>query len=142
MDNPCFLQEGPDLSSVLPQGGGDRQQPASADAPFGGLHAMADLALDHRRTPCPLGRSVGGFDALALKEGPEGFLLFEKLAGQMQSLACVLPLLQCPEDQRSIHAPNVNPRVAQPALAAPLPTGRQHGPWEARSSSGRNRPFG
>ena len=56
MGNPCLLQEGPDLSSVLPQGGGDRQQPASADAPFGRLHAMADLALDHRRTQRPLGR--------------------------------------------------------------------------------------
>ena len=48
MGDPGLLQEGPDVSTLLPEGGDDREQTAAAQGSLGGLNAMADRAVDHR----------------------------------------------------------------------------------------------
>lgn len=48
MGDPGLFQEGPDVSTLLPEGGHDREQAAAALGAFGGLDAMADLPVDHR----------------------------------------------------------------------------------------------
>ena len=88
MGDPGSLKEGPDVSTLLPEGGNDREQRAAAQGSLGGLNAMADRAVDHRLPQrsyfCGEGFAysgvVGGFDALDLQKRPEGFLLFEELA--------------------------------------------------------------
>jgi hypothetical protein len=47
MGNPGLHQELSGIPSLLPQGCGDREQPAAADRTLAGLDAMADLALNH-----------------------------------------------------------------------------------------------
>jgi hypothetical protein len=59
----------------LSQAGGHGEQAAAAERTLAGLHAMADLPLDHRRAQCSLGGIIGGFDALDFQEGPERFLI-------------------------------------------------------------------
>ena len=44
--NPGPLHELPDIAALLPQGGGDREQPAAADGTLVGLDTVADLALN------------------------------------------------------------------------------------------------
>ncbi len=73
MSDPGLFQELPGIPALLPQGGGDREQSATADGTAGGLDAKADLALNHRLTQCPLGGVVRGFDALDFQEGPQRF---------------------------------------------------------------------
>ena len=80
MGDPGLLQEGPDVSTLLPEGWDDREQTAAAQGSLGGLDSMADLAVDHRLPQRSLSGVVGGFDALDLQKRPEGFLLFEELA--------------------------------------------------------------
>ena len=80
MGNPSLLQKRPDVSALLPQGGDDREQTAATQGTFGGLDAMADLAVDHRLPQRTLSGIIGGRDALDFQESPEGFLLFEQLA--------------------------------------------------------------
>jgi hypothetical protein len=46
MGDPGLLQELPGIPALLPQGGGDREQSATADGTAGGLDAKADFALD------------------------------------------------------------------------------------------------
>ena len=43
----------------------------------------------------------------------------------MQGLAWLLPVLQGPEDQRTVERLDVDAGIAQPALTTPLPTGCQ-----------------
>ena len=73
MGDPGLLQELPDIPLLLPQGGGDREQAATADSTAGGLDAKADFALNHRLAQGSLGSVVGRFDAVDLQEGPQGF---------------------------------------------------------------------
>jgi hypothetical protein len=94
MGDPYLLQERPDISALLPESGGDREQMAAAKGPFCGLNAMAvarpisDLSVNHRWPQCPYscgedciyGGVVGGFDILDLKESPQRFLVFQHLA--------------------------------------------------------------
>lgn len=47
MSDPGLLQELPDITTLLAQGGGDGEQPAAADRTLAGLDAMTDLALNH-----------------------------------------------------------------------------------------------
>jgi len=47
MGDPGLLHELPDIAALLPQGGGDREQPAAADRTWAGLDGKADLALAH-----------------------------------------------------------------------------------------------
>jgi hypothetical protein len=54
MGDPGLLQEGPDVSTLLSEGGDDREQTAAAQ--------------------CSLSGVVGGFDALDLQKRPDGFL--------------------------------------------------------------------
>jgi len=44
---------------------------------------------------------------------------------QMQGVALILPLLQCPEHQRTVERLGVDAAVGEPTPAAPLPAGRQ-----------------
>jgi hypothetical protein len=46
MGDPGKLQELPGIPALLPQGGGDREQSATANGTAGGLDAKADFALD------------------------------------------------------------------------------------------------
>jgi hypothetical protein len=71
MDDPGLLQVLPDISLLLPQSGGDREQAAAADRILGGLDAMTDLALNHRLAQGTLGGVVGGLDPLDLQESPQ-----------------------------------------------------------------------
>jgi hypothetical protein len=47
------------------------------------------------------------------------------IESQMQAVALVLPVLNCPEHERAIERFHINAAVGQPALTAPLPAGRQ-----------------
>ena len=49
MGDPGLLQIIPDIPvpPLLPQGGGDGEQPAAAKRTLAGLHAMADFSLNH-----------------------------------------------------------------------------------------------
>ena len=58
MGDPGLLREGPHISTSLSEAGGDREQSAAADPTGSGLDAMADPALNHRRTQGPY--SCGG----------------------------------------------------------------------------------
>ncbi len=78
MGDPGLLQEGPDVSALLPERGVDREQTAAAQCSLGGLDAMADLAVDHRLPKRSLSGVVGGFDALDLQESSEGLLVFQQ----------------------------------------------------------------
>ena len=46
MGDPGLLEDLPGIPALLPQGGGDREQAATADSTAGGLDAKADFALD------------------------------------------------------------------------------------------------
>ena len=70
MGNPGMLQELPNISALLPQGGGDREQSATTDGTAGGLYAKADFALDDGLAEGTLSSVVGGFDAVGLKKSP------------------------------------------------------------------------
>ncbi len=70
MGNPDLLQELPDISGLLPQCGGDREQSATTDGNAGGLYAKADFALDDGLAQGTLSSVVGGFDAVGLKKSP------------------------------------------------------------------------
>jgi len=48
MDDPGLLHELSDIAALLPQGGGDREQPAAADRTWSRLDGKADLALAHK----------------------------------------------------------------------------------------------
>jgi hypothetical protein len=48
MGDPGLLHELPDSAALLPQGSGDREQPASADRSWAGLDGKAGLALAHK----------------------------------------------------------------------------------------------
>jgi hypothetical protein len=69
MGNPGLHQELPDIAALLPEGGGDGEQPAAADCPLAGLDAPAvawqtmDLALNHRLAQGTLSGVVGGLDS-------------------------------------------------------------------------------
>jgi hypothetical protein len=76
MGDPGLLQERPYVSALLSQAGGYGEQAAAAERTLAGLHAMADLPLDHRRAQCSLGGIIGGFYALDFPEGSERFLGF------------------------------------------------------------------
>ena len=80
MGNPALLQELPNIAALLPQGGGDGEQPAAADGAAGGLDAMADLAVNHRLPQCPLGSVVGGLDPWRFQKSPERLLALQQLA--------------------------------------------------------------
>ena len=71
MGDQGLHQELPDISALLPEGGGDREQAAAADSTLAGLDAMADLALNHRMAQGTLGSVIGGFYPLNLQESPE-----------------------------------------------------------------------
>lgn len=77
MGDPGLLQEGPDVSALLPEGGDNREQTTATEGPFGRLDPMADLAVDHRLAQRSLSGVVGGFDALELQKRPEGFLVLK-----------------------------------------------------------------
>ena len=76
MGDQGLLQELAEITALMPQAGGCREQSAAADRTLGGLDAMADLALNHRMAQgsyscgedCVYGSIVGGFDALDLQE--------------------------------------------------------------------------
>jgi len=46
MAPPCLLQELPDITALLPEGGGEREQSSAAYSTAGRLVAKADFALD------------------------------------------------------------------------------------------------
>jgi hypothetical protein len=46
MGNPCLLQELPDITALLSQGGGDGEQAAAADRTLAALNPRADLAMN------------------------------------------------------------------------------------------------
>ena len=72
--DPGLLQDLPDIAALLPQGGGDREQPpAAADGTAWRLDAKADFALDERLAHCSLGGIVGGFDSGMIQKGLQGF---------------------------------------------------------------------
>jgi hypothetical protein len=82
MGDPGLLQELPGIPALLPQGGGDREQSATADGTAGRLDAKADFPLNHRLTQRSFGGVVRRFDALDLQESPQRlFALQELLAG-------------------------------------------------------------
>ena len=58
MGNPGLLQALPDIAALLPQGGGDGEQPAAPDGAAGGLDTMADLAVNHRSLELWLARQL------------------------------------------------------------------------------------
>ena len=58
MGNPGLLQKSPDVPALLPQVGGDVEQPAVAEGASGRVHAETDLALDHRWPKDTLGNVV------------------------------------------------------------------------------------
>ena len=66
MSDPGLLKEFPDITALLPQAGGNGEQPAAADPTLAGLDAMTDLALDDGRPQGSLGSVVGGLDSLNL----------------------------------------------------------------------------
>jgi hypothetical protein len=45
MGNPGLLQEPPDISALLLQGGGDAEQPIPTFSPLAGMTASADFSL-------------------------------------------------------------------------------------------------
>ena len=49
MSDPGLLKEFPEITALLPQAGGNGEQPAAADPTLAGLDAMTDLALDDGR---------------------------------------------------------------------------------------------
>jgi len=69
MGDPGLLQKFPDIPPLLPEGGGDREQPAAADGAVGRLHAAGDLALNHRLSQGSLSSVVSEFDPLDLQKG-------------------------------------------------------------------------
>jgi len=79
MGNPGLLQELPDIAALLPEGGRDGEQSAAADCSLAGLHAMTDLACNHRLPQGTLSGVVGGLDSTGLQKG-------SKAIGQLQDL--------------------------------------------------------
>jgi hypothetical protein len=81
MGDPGLLQERPYVSALLSQACGHGEQAAAAERTLAGLHAMADLPLDHRRAQCSLGGIIGGFAALDFQEGAHRFGPWRLLTG-------------------------------------------------------------
>ena len=98
MGNPGLLQELPDISALLPQGGGDCEQSATTDGTAGGLDAKADFALDDglEQGPYSCGEDfvyssvVGGFEAVDLKKGPQGFFALQQLMVSAHGLGPII----------------------------------------------------
>jgi len=98
MGNPGLLQELPDISALLPQGGGDCEQSATRDGTAGGLDAKADFALDDglEQGPYSCGEDfvyssvVGGFEAVDLKKGPQGFFALQQLMVSAHGLGPII----------------------------------------------------
>ena len=67
MGDPNLLKEGPDVAFLLPESVCDREQTAATEGHFGGLEAMADLAINHRCPQRHLRGIVVGFDAHELQ---------------------------------------------------------------------------
>lgn len=62
MGNPGLRQERPDISALLPQGGGDAEQPVPPNLILAGIAATADFSLNHQLAQGTLSRIVGGLD--------------------------------------------------------------------------------
>jgi len=62
MCNPGLLQEPPDISALLLQGGGDAEQPIPTFSPLAGMTASADFSLNHQLAQGTLSPIVGGLD--------------------------------------------------------------------------------
>jgi hypothetical protein len=86
MGDSGLLQEFPGITALLPEAGGDGEQPAAADRSLARLDAPAvawqtsDPALNHRLTQGTLGSVVGWLDSLRLQEGPQAIRQLEDLA--------------------------------------------------------------
>jgi len=79
MGDPGLLQELPDITALLPEAGGDGEQPAAADRTLAGLDTMTDLALNHGLAQSTLGCVVGGLDTLDVQECPQGLAALQQL---------------------------------------------------------------
>ncbi len=79
MGDPGLLQELPDITALLPEAGGHREQPAAADRTLAGLDAMTDLALNHGLAQSTLGCVVGGLDTLDVQERPQSLAALQQL---------------------------------------------------------------
>jgi hypothetical protein len=108
MANPGLFQKILDIATLLPQGGGDREQTAAADRTLARLDAMTDLALNHRLAQGTLGGVVGGLDPLDLQKGPESICHLQDLLagahrlGPQSSLAPLVAQLQHPLQLRPV----------------------------------------
>ena len=67
----------PDITALLVEGGGQREQPAATESSSGGLNAVADHAVNHRLPERPLGCIVGGLEPFLLQESPESLTSLE-----------------------------------------------------------------
>jgi len=79
MGDPGLFQAFAELPPQVPEGGGNREQPAAADGAIGRLDAMADHALSHRLAQGSLGGIGGGFDPLDLQEDPQSITALQQL---------------------------------------------------------------
>jgi len=62
MGNPGLLQERPDISALLLQGGGDAEQTIPPNPTLAGMAATADFSLNHQLVQGTLSPIVGGID--------------------------------------------------------------------------------
>jgi hypothetical protein len=46
-DDPGLFQKAPQITALLPQSGGDREQAAAAEPTGAGLDGLADLSVNH-----------------------------------------------------------------------------------------------
>jgi hypothetical protein len=79
MGDPGLLQELPDITALLPEAGGDGEQPAAADRTLAGLDAMTDFALNYGLAQSTLGCVVGGLDTLDIQERPQSLAALQQL---------------------------------------------------------------
>ena len=82
--NPGLLQERPDISALLPQGGGEAEQPIPPNRTLAGMAARADFSLNHQLAQGTLSPIVGGLDPPWFPAGAAGGRAAQRSADRAQ----------------------------------------------------------